>query len=134
MVFLAEVVASHFRNVAHLRSLFERIVEMLQPGGLLLFSAFLALEGYKPDAVARELSEVFWCTVFTRADFELALMGLPLERLEEESTVEYEREHLPAEAWPPTGWFEQWSSGRDLFDLPPGRAPVELRWLTYRKK
>jgi hypothetical protein len=117
-----------------LRSLFERIVDLLQPGGLLLFSAFLALEGYKPDAVARELSEVFWCTVFTRADFELALMGLPLERLEEESTVEYEREHLPAEAWPPTGWFEQWSSGRDLFDLPPGRAPVELRWLTYRKK
>lgn len=56
-----------------------------------------------------------------------------MERVDDESTLEYEREHLPKEAWPPTGWFEQWSGGRDLFDLPPNRAPVELRWLTYRK-
>jgi hypothetical protein len=41
---------------------------------------------------------------------------------------------LPKEHWPPTGWFEQWSSGGDLFDLPLGRAPVELRWLAYRKR
>jgi SAM-dependent methyltransferase len=133
MVFLAEVVASHFRNVAHLRQLFEAIVDMLRPGGLLLFSAFLPLDGYKPDQLARELGEVFWCVVFTRADFDQAMAGLPLERVDDESTLDYEREHLPKEAWPPTGWFEQWSGGRDLFDLPPGRAPVELRWLTYRK-
>ncbi|HEY8946805.1 MAG TPA: class I SAM-dependent methyltransferase, partial [Polyangiaceae bacterium] len=133
LVFLAEVVASHFRNVAHLRSLFEAVVDMIRPGGYLLFSAFLPLDGYKPDQLARELGEVFWCVVFTRADFDQAMAGLPLERIGDDSTLEYEREHLPKEAWPPTGWFEQWSGGRDLFDLPPGRAPLELRWLTYRK-
>jgi len=134
VVVLAEVVASHFRNVAHLKQLFEAVVDMMRPGGYLLFSAFLPLDGYKPDATARELGEVFWCVVFTRAEFEQAMAGLPLERVDEESTLDYEREHLPAEAWPPTGWFEQWSGGRDLFDLPPARAPLELRWLTYRKK
>jgi SAM-dependent methyltransferase len=134
LVVMAEVVASHFRNVAHLRSLFEVIADILRPGGLLLFSAFLPLDGYKPDQTARELGEVFWCAIFTRADFEQAMAGLPLERLEEDSVLEYERDHLPKESWPPTGWFEQWTSGRDLFDLPAGRAPVELRWVSYRKK
>ena len=134
MVLLAEVIASHFRNVAHLRSLFEQIVQTLRPGGVLLFSAFLPLDGYKPDQMARELGEVFWCSIFTRSDFDQAMAGLPLDRIDDESTLEYEREHLPQEAWPPTGWFEQWTSGRDLFDLPPGRAPAELRWVTYRKR
>jgi SAM-dependent methyltransferase len=134
LVVLAEVIASHFRSVAHLRQLFEIIEGIMQPGGLLLFSAFIALEGYKPDQMARELAEVFWCPLFTRSDFDQAMQGLAFERLEEESTFEYERDHLPKEAWPPTGWFEQWTSGRDLFDLPPGRAPAELRWVTYRKK
>src|SRR5690606_15880072 len=35
LVFLAEVVASHFRNVAHLRQLFEVVVDMIRPGGYL---------------------------------------------------------------------------------------------------
>jgi SAM-dependent methyltransferase len=134
LVILAEVIASHFRSVAHVRQLFEIIAGSIRPGGLLVFSAFLALEGYKPDAVARELGEVFWCPLFTRSDFDLAMQGLPFDRISEESTLDYEREHLPPEAWPPTGWFEQWTGGRDLFDLPPGRAPVELRWVTYRRK
>ncbi|HET9960002.1 MAG TPA: class I SAM-dependent methyltransferase [Polyangiaceae bacterium] len=134
LIVMAEVVASHFRNVAHLRQLLQALCAYLRPGGLLLFSAFLPLDGYKPDQLARELGEVFWCVVFSRSDIEQAAAGLPLERIEDESTLEYEREHLPKEAWPPTGWFEQWSSGGDLFDLPPQRAPLELRWLTYRKK
>lgn len=133
VVLLAEVIASHFRSAAHLKQLFEVVVDMIRPGGYLLLSAFLPLDGYKPDQLARELGEVFWCVVFTRADFEQATAGLPLERIDDESTLEYEREHLPKEEWPPTGWFEQWSGGRDLFDLPESRPPLELRWLTYRK-
>ena len=134
LIVIAEVIASHFRGVPHLRQLLEVMVESLRPGGLLLFSGFLPLDGYKPDAMARELGEVFWCTVFTRADFEQAMAGLGLERIDDESVIDYERARLAPEAWPPTGWFEQGSTGGDLFDLPPGRAPVELRWLTYRKR
>ena len=134
MIFLAEVVASHFRDIGHLARLFTAISGMLRPGGILLFSAFSPGDGYKPDQLARELGEVFWCVIFTRSDFEQAFAGLPFDKVSDESTIEYERERLPPEAWPPTGWFEQWSSGGDLFDLPIGRAPVELRWMTYKKR
>lgn len=133
LVILAEVVASHFRDIAHVRALFEGVAEMLAPGGLLLFSAFLASDGYKPDDAARQLGQVLWCNIFTRREMAEAHQGLPFERVSDESVLEFEREHLPAEAWPPTGWFVPWVAGQDLFDLPENRAPVELRWLTYRR-
>lgn len=134
LVVLAEVIASHFSSVSQLRSLFEVIADVLRPGGVLLFNAFVALEGYRPDPVARELAQTCWCPIFSRGEFDAAMAGLPFVKVDEVSTADYEREHQPAEAWPPTGWFEQWASGRDLFDLPTGRAPTELRWLTYRKE
>jgi SAM-dependent methyltransferase len=133
LVVLAEVVASHFRDAGQVRQLFERANSWLVPGGLLLFSAFVGREGYKPDALAREASQVFWCCLFTRADFGAARDGLPLSLVSDESTYDFEHTHLPKEAWPPTGWFAEWARGQDLFDLPADRAPHELRWLTYRK-
>jgi len=58
--------------------------------------------------------------------------ALPLKLVEDVSYVEYEREHAP-ESWPPTDYFEAYCAAQDLFDLPAGRAPLEMRWLTYRK-
>lgn len=132
LVFLSEVV-SHFRGVAQLASLFRVAAASLAPGGLLLFNAFLAEAGYKPEELARQLSQTMWCTLFTRRDLDDALEGLPFERVADEPAASYEREHLPDGHYPSTGWFEGWSSGQDLFDLPPDRAPMELRWLLYRK-
>ncbi len=60
--------------------------------------------------------------------------NLPFELVSDESVFEFEKLHLDADRWPPTGWFEEWSNGLDLFDVPLGKAPVELRWLVYRKK
>jgi SAM-dependent methyltransferase len=133
LIVLAEVVASHFRDVGQLRRLFERISAWLAPGGLLLFSAFVADDRYEPDALARQASQVFWCCLFTRREFERARRGLPLVRVSDESTYDFERAHLPTEAWPPTGWFEDWARGQDLYHLPNSTAPHELRWLVYRK-
>jgi SAM-dependent methyltransferase len=133
LVFLAEVVASHFRSVEHVRRLFERSVELLQPGGLLCFSAFLAGGGYKPDALSRELGEALWCTVFTRADMDTAAAGLPLTRVSDESVHDFEKEHMEPAHWPPTGWFPDWTRGLDLFDVPADKSPLDLRWLVYRK-
>jgi len=130
---LAEVIASHIRTVEQVRALFEAAGEALATGGLLVFNAFLANEGYRPDAMARELSQVFWCNVFTRIDLENAMRGLPFELVSDESTHDFEHERQPPEAWPPTGWFADWARGLDLYDLPAGRAPVELRWLVYRR-
>lgn len=133
LLLLSEVVASHFRSVDQLRSLFEAASRVLAPGGVLLFNAFVSDGGYKPDDTARQLSQVFWCTLFTRRELELASHGLPLERQSDESAAEYEKEHLPEGQYPPTGWYEGWSGGQDLFDLPAERPPMELRWLAYRK-
>ena len=134
LVLLAEVVASHFRTPKQIRELFEAAERLLAPGGLLLFSAFLALDGYKPDDVARATSEVMWCCIFTRREVQEAASGLPFESISDESTLEYEKSRLPADQWPPTGWYEAWTAGQDLFDVPMSKSPIELRWLTYRKK
>ena len=119
-------------GATQLRLLFETARQLLQPGGLLLFSAFLSSDGYKPDAAAREMSQVLWCCLFTRRDLAEACADLPFERVSDESVAEFERAHLPASAWPPTGWYGEWTGGQDLFDLPAGKPPLELRWLAYR--
>jgi SAM-dependent methyltransferase len=133
MMLLSEVVASHFRSVEQLRQLFEAAAQRLQPGGVLVFNAFLSDGGYKPDDIARQLSQVLWCCLFSRHDLELAMTGLPFERLADDAAADYERDHLPEGQYPSTGWYEGWCGGQDLFDLPAERPPMELRWLVYRK-
>jgi SAM-dependent methyltransferase len=133
LVFLAEVIASHIRSNEQVRALFEGAADALQTGGLLLFNLFLPADGYRPDSLAREMSQIFWCNLFTRGDVATAMSGLPFELVSDESTHDYELAHQPAEGWPPTGWFVDWARGNDLFDVARGRAPMELRWLTYRK-
>ena len=132
-LFLCEVL-THFREAAQLRALFERASRALQPGGMLLFSALLAHDSYTPDPMARELSEVFWATLYTRKQLAFAMNGLPFEKVSDESVHDYEKAHLPPEAWPPTGWFTDWSRGLDLFALPPEKSPAELRWVLYRRR
>jgi SAM-dependent methyltransferase len=132
LVVLCEVV-SHFRTVSELRKLFERASELLSPGGLLAFSVFLPVSGYQPDELARELAQVFWCSLFTRDELKQASAGLGFSLLSEESVFEYERKNLPPSAWPPTGWFEEWTRGLDLFRLTVGKAPIDMRWVVFRK-
>lgn len=133
MVFLSEVIASHIRDVPSCRKIFEEAAASLAPDGLLAFNAFIAVPAYFPDALARELSQVFWCVAFTQKDMKAAMESLPFELISDESVHDFEQEHLPEENWPPTGWFEKWAQGLDLFDLPDGKSPLELRWLVYRK-
>lgn len=133
MLLLAEVV-SHFRHTQQLRALFETANRLLVPGGSLLFSAFLAAPGYEPDDVARTMSQVMWCSLFTRRELQDAVAGLPFDSVSDESTRRYEQTHLPADQWPPTGWYEEWTAGRDVFDLPASESPMEMRWMTYRKR
>lgn len=133
MIFLAEVVP-HFRGAEQIRTVFDTAMRSLVPGGTLLFNTFVAMDGFKPDDLARQMSEVMWCRVFTRHDLQIAAAGHPIECISDESTLEYERAHQPAEQWPPTGWYEAWCVGQDAFDLSATKNPMEVRWLTYRKK
>ncbi|MCT7973046.1 class I SAM-dependent methyltransferase [Laspinema olomoucense] len=134
-VILCEVIASHFGSVSHLRQLFARICDTLRPGGLLLFSLFLAVDNYEPDNLTRELSQVTWSCIFTRSELAQAMDRLPLTLLSDESVLEYEREHLPSVAWPPTGWFIKWCQGENLFPLQnQGKPPMELRWILCQRR
>ena len=132
LIVLAGVVVAHFRTPAHLRALMVRACELLRRGGLLLFNVFLTRSGFEPDADLRDLGELYWTVMFTPGELAEVFAGLPLQRTDDVSFVEYEREHAP-ESWPPTDYFEAYCAAQDLFDLPAGRAPLELRWLTYRK-
>ena len=130
---VAAEVVSHFRDADQLRLLLAKMCDGLHSGGLFLFNTFMAIDGYEPDQLTREMSEVNWSTIFTREDIAYAMNDLPLELIEEMPVYEYEKVNLPAEAWPPTGWFDNWANGRDLFWLPEQKTPMELRWLLCRR-
>ncbi len=127
-------VTSHFQSTSDMRTLFTKLADALAPGGLALVSAFLTTDGYKPDEMARQVALVLWSTMYTRAELQFISQELPFERVSDEPTIEYEKEHTPAGEWPPTSWYEAWAQGGDVFALPLGKPPVELRWLTFRRK
>ncbi len=126
-------VISHFRNINQVRILLAKLCAGLQSGGLLLFNLFLPIEGYEPDETVRQMGEVVWSYLLTRDELKVAMAGLPLEVMAEESVYEYEKNHLPSEAWPPTGWFISWATGRNIFPFA-ATPPVELRWVLCRRK
>ena len=133
LIVLSEVVCD-FRSTQDLRRMFELAAHCLAPGGRLLFNTFLARRGYLPDDAARELGQQSYSMMFTEAEVADAVTGLPLELTDTDPAYDYEKAHLPAEAWPPTSWYVNWATGLDVFDVPSEQSPIELRWLVYRKR
>lgn len=132
LVVLSEV-ASDFRSPAELRRMFELAAACLAPGGRLVFNVFLPQVGYTPDAAARELGLQVYTSIFTYPEVAAAVAGLPLVLVADDPVHDYEKQHLPAGAWPPTTWYADWVSGLDVFDVPRHESPIEMRWLVYRK-
>ena len=133
-VVICSEVTSHFRGLQDLRSFFERVAAWLCPGGSLVVNAFVADPDFEPSLAGRELSQVSWSTLFTRPELAKATRGLGLSLISDDSVYEFERAHQPSEGWPPTSWFESWSQGLNCYRVPRGKAPVQLRWLHYRKR
>ncbi|OBH01372.1 methyltransferase type 12 [Mycobacterium sp. E2699] len=132
LILLSEVVPD-FRTTQQLRSLFQLAARCLAPGGRLVFNAFLAWPGYTPDDAAIELSQQTYSMIFTRDEMTSATAALPLELVADDSVYDYEQTHLPAGAWPPTGWYAEWVSGLDVFDVEREDCPIDMRWLVYQK-
>jgi len=132
LILLSEVV-SDFRSTEQLRGLFELAVQCLAPNGRLVFNAFLARPGYTPDDAARGLGQQVYTSIFARQELTGAAAGLPVELIADDSVYDYEKAHLPDGAWPPTGWYADWVSGLDVFDVERKDSPIEMRWLVYRK-
>lgn len=124
----ASQVTSHFRSKADLRALLVAFARALSPGGHAALSLFLTRPEYAPDRAARELGQIFWTMFFTPAELAEALDGLPFTTLSDEEALEYERDHRGDAPWPPTGWFEPWSLGEDVFG-PQALPPISLRWV-----
>jgi SAM-dependent methyltransferase len=133
LVVLSEVTPD-FRSAKQLRDVFKLVSECLAPGGKFVLNLFLPKEDYIPDTKAKELGQQVYSCLFTRFDLATALSGLPLQLIADECVLDYEQNNLPEEAWPPTGWYERWTQGLDLFDVDPTSCPVELRWLIYKKQ
>jgi len=132
LIVVSEVVPD-FRTPPELRGLFELSAHLLAPGGRLVLNTFLPRPGYTPDDAARELGQQSHSMIFTRDELTSAAARLPLELIADDSAYEYEKAHLPEGSWPPTGWFDGWASGLDVFDVEREVSPIELRWLVYRK-
>lgn len=132
LIVLSEV-TSDFRHVQQLRQCFELAVNALAPGGCLVFNIFLPVLGYTPDAAARQLGQQVYTTLFTYPELAIALDGLPLVLVSDHSVHDYEQQHLPEGAWPPTAWYAGWVSGLDVFDTTRACSPIEMRWLVYRR-
>ena len=132
MILLSGVV-SEFKTRAELRALFELAAGHLRGGGFLIFNAFVTEAGYTPDEAARQFAQHSYSGFYTPAELAVAAAGLPLEPVSDESVHTYEQEHLPADAWPPTPWYPNWVTGRDVFGPASQRSPIVLRWLVYRK-
>lgn len=132
LILLSEVV-SDFRTVEQLRGVFELAARCLAPGGRLVFNTFLAKFGYVPDDAARQLGQQTYTCIYTYNEMASAAAGLPLVQISDDSVHDYEKANLPADAWPPTGWYVEWVSGQDTFDVPREESPIELRWLVYEK-
>lgn len=139
LIILSEVTPD-FRTPQQLRAVFELAAECLAPGGQLVFNVFMPRPHFmSDDAVnqladsARQLAQQVYAGIFTGEEIDGASAGLPLRLKTNDSVFDYEKENLPAGVWPPTGWYADWVSGLDIFDVPREQSPVEMRWLVYQK-
>lgn len=128
---LCSEVTSHFRDADQLRLLLAKTCDYLQHGGLFLFNLFMSIDGYNPQPLERQMAEVAWSTFFTPQELLSAAEDLPLEIMSNESVLEFEKNHLPDGAYPPTGWFENWAMGRDAFLVE--NPPMQLRWVLCKR-
>jgi SAM-dependent methyltransferase len=131
LVVLSEVV-THFTE-QELRNALPKLVAALSADGTLLLNAFVARSGYQPDALARQASSSVWSSFFTRQELAAITLRGGLELVSDEPALDYEQAHSLPEAWPPTSWYVSWAQGKNLFATSEGTAPIELRWLAYRR-
>ena len=133
LILLSEVV-SDFRSTDELRHMFELATQCLAQGGQLVFNAFVAKESFTLSDATRQLGQQAYSSMFSRSEIAAAVASQPLTQESDESVYDYEKSHQPTESWPPTGWYENWVNGQDVFDIERGASPMELRWFVYRKQ
>lgn len=131
---VASELLTHLRSAASLRSLLKKLADALAPGGCVVANAFLPHPGQTLDPLVLQSGQVALSCVFRIDELDSALEHAGLSLVEKELALPYERAHQPASAWPPTRWYEDWASGRNIVDVPAGDSPVGLYWLVLRRR
>ncbi len=126
-------VVGDLRGNAQLRRIFEVAAERLRLGGLLLLNMHIAKNGYVPDPMAHQWGQQCCATLFTRSDIAQTMAGLPLRVVADDAAHDFEKQHLPDVAWPPTPAYSEWALGQHMVALDRAQCPIELRWLVLRK-
>jgi 2-polyprenyl-3-methyl-5-hydroxy-6-metoxy-1,4-benzoquinol methylase len=121
----------HFREPDQARLGLAKACDAVIKDGLVLFNIFLTRADYQPTIADRQVAQVAQSFFLTPAELTAVISGLPLEIIDQQSVFSYERDRLPAAAWPPSPWFINWSTGRLLFDTEP--PPISLQWLLCRR-
>jgi SAM-dependent methyltransferase len=132
LILLSGVIGD-FRGLQQLRQLFQLAAERLLAGGKLLLSIHLAVDEYVPTQAAREWGQQCCAMFFTRSELNQAMLGLPLELIADDSAYDFEQQHLPEEAWPPTAAYAEWALCQHMFALDRELCPIELRWVVVGK-
>jgi 2-polyprenyl-3-methyl-5-hydroxy-6-metoxy-1,4-benzoquinol methylase len=121
----------HFRDPDQARLALSKAGDAVIKGGLVLFNIFLSRADYQPTIADRQVAQVAQSFFLTPGELDSVINGLPLEIIDQHSVFSYERDRLPAQAWPPSPWFINWSTGRLLFEIEP--PPISLQWLLCRR-
>jgi 2-polyprenyl-3-methyl-5-hydroxy-6-metoxy-1,4-benzoquinol methylase len=121
----------HFRSTEDVGLALLKACNAIAPGGLILFDIFVTADNYDPNPAVRQIAQVLQSFFVTPNELDKLLELLPLDIISQESMYEYERDSLPAEAWPPSAWFERWSNGKMVF--PTGNSPIKLCWILCQR-
>ena len=132
LILLSGVIGD-FRDPQQLRQVFELAADRLVAGGRLLLNIHLAVQGYVPNQASREWGQQCCAMFFTRSELEQALQGFPLKLMADDSAYDFEQQHLPEKAWPPTAAYAEWALGQHMFALDREQCPIELRWIEIGK-
>jgi 2-polyprenyl-3-methyl-5-hydroxy-6-metoxy-1,4-benzoquinol methylase len=127
-------VLTHFGRLDDVRVAFSKLAEALAPGGLVVANVFVVSHWYKPEPLARGIAEMVWSCFYAEQELDFITAELPFEKVADEPALEYEKERQSPKNWPPTPWFEDWASGRNVFETNRGvSTPIDLRWLVFRR-
>ncbi|NJK60054.1 MAG: methyltransferase domain-containing protein [Oscillatoriales cyanobacterium SM2_1_8] len=132
LVLFAEVFP-HFRTPHQIRLAALKAYDALCPGGFLVFNTFVSRTGWEPTPSDRQVAAVSQAFFTSEGELMAAMQNLPFGLWSREPVFDYERDRLPAEAWPPSPWFADWTTGRFVFpEVEP--PPIALEWFVYRRE
>ena len=127
---VASSLIPHFRSLEDVAGFIAKVHGHLKPGGRLLINGFFMDEGTPLEKIDYELAQVVWNWFCSDEEWK----RITAEGWVEEQRLDFVDYEKPRQAhWPPTEWFDDWSSGRNLF-TGQEHPPMRLYWSLLRKK